>query len=125
LGLRAVSWVALLNPVRELDLGQLRVLVGHLWVECTVVAGVKVSGHMHVRGAALPHLMLVTSVMETLLNSATFACVMPKFFASIADYTKLIAGILPIIRVGLVEKILPRPLVWLLKIVVPVGPHSF
>jgi len=52
-----MSWVALLDPVGEPDLGHSGVLVGHLEVACTVVARVlQTSGHFQAAEAGNPSL---------------------------------------------------------------------
>ena len=63
--------------------------------------------------------MLVTFTMETLLNSATFACVMPTFPVGIVDYTRACTEMLSIIRVEVVEKVFQWPVIRLLKVVIP------
>ena len=46
MGLEAVDWVALLDPVGEPDLGRSRVLVGHLELACGIIVGaLQVFGH--------------------------------------------------------------------------------
>jgi len=64
--------------------------------------------------------------MKTPLNNAAFTCIIPRFPADIVDYTRLSARMLPPTRLGVVGKILLRPLIWLLKNMSPtLAPPSF
>jgi len=72
-----------------------------------------------VGGAGSPLLNVGDFHNENTLNNVAFVCIMSRYPTSIADYTRLSAGMLPVFRVGVVGKIILRPLIWLLEIVVP------
>jgi len=62
------------------------------------------SGNLQVGGAGSPSLVAGDFHKKTPINSAAFACVMLRFPAGIADYTRLSARMLPVVRVGIVGK---------------------